>query len=415
MRILFVGPPSLEDIGGIRRQLLFVAQELGAKHSVEIVTTRQFDKEWRQNCVVRRLLRFATAVRLSVLLRKVRGWIHAPDDLARAEGQVATHCVSHSIIDHLIRWTDPRGHQSDLEEKLRALVRGKDVVHSMKKSVLGVTAEKVARTEGIPFLLTPFLHPKGVSHDARHVWFYRKADRVFALIDSDAQKLVELGVPPDKIRFMGVVPLLPETPDPDGFRARHSFAGKPVVLFVGRVNRSKGVPSILEATHRVWARIPDARFVFAGPANREAKRWFYNCDPRIRYLGVITDQEKGDAMAACDLFCMPSEGEILPAVYLEAWSYAKPVIGGIAHGLKELIEGNQAGVVVDQDPGLLASTIVDLLSDEPRRRKMGTNGQALVRSRYSKEALVRALEGVYREVCRSRAEHRQDPLSANTE
>jgi glycosyltransferase involved in cell wall biosynthesis len=265
-------------------------------------------------------------------------------------------------------------------------------------------AQEAARAEGVPLVTTPYLHPdkNGQVSEKQRTLFCGHADIVFALLETDREILIRLGVPEERIRLAGVVPLLPERSDAQGFRTRYGLGDKPVVLFVGRVAKHKGPHTILEAARYVWREMPDVHFVFAGPAREDARRWFSERqDERIRYLGLIDEQEKGDALAACDLFCMPSTAEILPAVYLEAWSYGKAVIGGTAHGLCELIEGHGAGITVKQDPELLARRLLELLRDAPRRQRMGESGRELVERRFSKKALIRALEGAYEAVRRT--------------
>ena len=296
-----------------------------------------------------------------------------------------------------------RAYRSVYLPKMRALVRGKDVVHSVADGYLGWAAEEAAREEGVPFLLTPYVHigaHGGLFAD--NIAFYRRADIVFALLETNAQKLVELGIAPDRIRLLGVVPLLPKESDPEGFRTAHGLGKNPIVLFIGRMTEHKGPLALLKAAAYVWREMPNVQFVFAGPGGREQQRWFAERpDARIRYLGLITEQQKGDVMAACDLFCMPSTEEILPGVYLEAWSYGKAVVGGTAHGLRELIEDNGAGIVVEQDPETIAKRLVELLRDEPSRRRMGERGRALVQKRFTESALVHTLEETYDELCKA--------------
>src|SRR5262249_18733850 len=147
------------------------------------------------------------------------------------------------------------------------------------------------------------------------------------LVESDRAYLESLGVAAEKLHTIGVSPDLPPTVDPEGFRQKHGLEDRPVVLYVGRMMPQKGAKGLLEATERVWQRMPEARFVFIGPGTPESDAWFAQADPRILVLGKVSLQEKADALAACDLFCMPSLSEILPTVYLEAWSYGKPVVG----------------------------------------------------------------------------------------
>ena len=98
---------------------------------------------------------------------------------------------------------------------------------------------------------------------------------------------------------------------------------------------------------------------------------------------------------------MPSLSEILPTVYLEAWSFAKPVVGGHAHGLPELVEGNEAGLTASQKPEEIADALTRLLGDARLRSKLGRNGQRLVETQYSVPAVTGALAEIYGQLAAS--------------
>jgi len=108
-------------------------------------------------------------------------------------------------------------------------------------------------------------------------------------------------------------------------------------------------------------------------------------------------------LAACDVFCMPSMSEILPTVYLEAWSYGKPVVGGRAHGLPELVEGNGAGIAVAQTGGDVAAALIRLLADPALRTVLGNAGRQLVEREYSVTAVTEKLLKLYTRLATNRA------------
>jgi glycosyltransferase involved in cell wall biosynthesis len=95
---------------------------------------------------------------------------------------------------------------------------------------------------------------------------------------------------------------------------------------------------------------------------------------------------------------LPSTSEILPTAYLEAWSLGKPVIAGLAHGVPEFVEGNQAGLCVSHQPGEVAEAIVKLLSAPEIGQQYAAAGKKLVESQYSREAITGALEQLYTEL-----------------
>ena len=299
---------------------------------------------------------------------------------------------------HALRRFGYRWYRSVYRDKLRPLIADADVIHSVAGGYLGWAAQEVAQEEGVPFVLTPYVHPGQHGDSADDVAFYKRSDAVLALLETDKGFLTELGVPDDLIHLYGVVPLLAEGAEGDRFRTKYGLGDAPVVLFVGRLNAYKGVPTIVEAAPQIWEAHPETRFIFCGPATAEEQRVVESVDERIQYLGLVSEEDKADAYAACTLFCMPSTHEILPAVYLEAWSMGKPVIGGPAHGLEALIEGHDGGVVVDQQPAAVADAITNMLEAPDERERLGTNGHRLVQERFSEEALVRVLERVYTEV-----------------
>jgi glycosyltransferase involved in cell wall biosynthesis len=291
-----------------------------------------------------------------------------------------------------------------IQRKLKRLVKDADVVHALAGGYIGWAAEASAREHGVPFICTPFVHPKQWGDGVSDVAYYNRADAVIGLVQSDRDYLASIGVSEPKLRVIGVSPDLPPTSDPAAFRAKHGLGDDPVVLFVGRMTAYKGAVAVMQAAKIVWEEKPDTHFVFIGPASEEERASFANCDPRIQYLGKVSLEEKASALAACDIFCMPSVSEILPTVYLEAWSYGKPVVGGTAHGLAELVEGNGAGMVAKQDAGAVAHALLVMLRNPELRSAMGDCGKRLVQDKYAVSAVTGALEDLYGEaISRRRA------------
>lgn len=376
--VLFVSSKYHPHVGGVQTQMRVVAQELAGRHRVSVATLFAGRESFLDGPI---------PVHALTLSKADRGLM-----------------LAHRLLPKPFRGVRSRiGYQfyrSVYLPKLRPLVRGKHVVHALKPDYLSCIAEEAARIEGVPFAITPYFHPsenaRAAARQREEAAICNRADIVFALLETDRDMLVQLGVAKQRIRLAGVMPLLPESSDPEGFRARHGLGQKPVVLFLGRMIEAKGCKALLDAAARVWQELPDVHFLFAGPGNEVARSWFAeHCDGRIRDLGMVSEQEKGDALAACDLFCMPSIAEILPAVYLEAWSHGKAVIGGPAHGLRELIDDNCTGVTVTQNPGAIAASLIELLKDETRRHEMGQRGRELVAHRFSKASLVQAFEQTY--------------------
>lgn len=413
MKVFFVAQRYHPFVGGVETQTRMVVSELALRNHVEVAALT-----FRETPIPERL----RAIEDSVLV---------PSYPSYADGDIRIHSLSPSWTErarlapiivraipklqryyyHSLKAFGYRFFRAVFIPKLRHLMRGFDVVHSVAGNYLGWAAQEAAVDLGIPFICNPYVHPGQHGDDAASVEFYNRSDIVFALLDTDRQILDELGVAPEKVRLAGVVPLLPAKTKPERFRRDHGLDDAPFVLFVGRMVDYKGVSVLLEAAPLVWETIPDVRFVFIGPASDSRARKMTTTDSRVLYLGRVDEEEKADALHACDIFCMPSVHEILPAVYLEAWTYARPVVGGLAPGLFNLIEGNEAGKVVEQDPRALADVLLGLFSDPEQRRSFGENGKRLVQSRYSKEALIGTYESAYEALAGKRKHHEADHTS----
>ena len=283
-------------------------------------------------------------------------------------------------------------------DRLKALMKDVDVVHSLAGNYLGWTAQAAAQDLGIPVVCTPFVHPHQWGDDPMSIEYYQRSDAVIGLLKSDRDYLESIGVPGEKLHTIGVSPDLPTSVDPDAFRQRYGLENHPVVLYTGRMMPQKGAQALLSAIGEVWKTNPEVRFIFIGPHTAESQTWFDEVDPRVQYLGKVSHQEKADALAACDVFCMPSMSEILPTVYLEAWNYGKPVVGGYAEGLPELIEKNHVGIAVPQRSDDIATALLRIIQNPELGQQMGRSGKELVETQYSIPAVAQKLHDLYTQI-----------------
>ncbi|MGQ9618810.1 MAG: glycosyltransferase family 4 protein [Candidatus Aminicenantia bacterium] len=116
------------------------------------------------------------------------------------------------------------------------------------------------------------------------------------------------------------------------FRVKFNIDGK-FILYVGRIDENKGCVELFDFFSRFLRETKaKLKLVLAGysvmkiPDSKE-----------IVYLGVISDQEKFDALSACEVFVMPSFYESLSIISLEAFASGKPVL---ANGNCEVLKGH---------------------------------------------------------------------------
>jgi glycosyltransferase involved in cell wall biosynthesis len=265
---------------------------------------------------------------------------------------------------------------------------------------LSYASFKLARKLNIPFIFVPLHHPRWVGWNYReYINLYKQADGVIALTNSEKQILIDLGVKPEKIFITGIGPLIADTSDPEEFRQQYSLGDDPIILFLGQKYQYKGFQVLLSGAQQVWKKLPDVRFVFIGPRTDYSEKVFAEVnDPRVLELGKVSLEEKTNALAACDILCVPSMQESFGGIYTEGWIMKKPVIGGDIPAIRDVIDDGLNGFLVQQDAGQMAEKICQLIEDTSLREKMGAAGYQKVVEQYTWEKLAAKMEAAYRQV-----------------
>jgi len=266
----------------------------------------------------------------------------------------------------------------------KALLKGVDVIHHVGQGseMLGFTAGEVARRLRIPFLVQSAVHPGQWGDGDLDVMLYRRADLLLAHTEYEALWLRTSGMH-QRIAVVGcgIDDGIPG--NGSRFRAKHELVG-PIVLFLGRKDDDKGYHLLREAMRAVWERRPETACVLMGPPG-SIKDGKADLPPRGRMVEIdsASEDEKHDALAACDLLCVPSEGESFGLVYMEAGRYGKPVIGRRIPVLEELIGVTNAGLLVgrpskagnrvDVSAAELADAILQLICKPSVAAEIGEN------------------------------------------
>lgn len=406
MRICFVINNLPTIVGGLEKVCLRVAQHL-QKNGHEVQILGRFSKGsvafagFFQDTEEARFFEFQ-GVNLRVL---------ALDAMARFLLKPVFKLIWRKTTFPLARWL----YVAAMSEQIAQACRDMDVVHFFGNGpeMLGFAAEVAARRVGAKFVIEPALH-EGQWGDK---WFdallYKQADLLLAHTRHEAGVLERMGIPSAKIRTIvhGVDSC--DSGKEERFRDKFRISG-PIVLFLGRKTMAKGVERLLKAWPVVEKKFPEATLVIAGPksdaiwqmvgsggirphdregiinagrSTQDSLLW-----ARVLNLDDLTDEDKQDALAACDLLCVPSEGESFGMVYFEAWSYGKPVVGLNLPILQESVEASRAGLLAGNAPGDIADAICKLLGNSKLRDEMGKNGRQLTQLHSWEAALQSYLE-----------------------
>ena len=184
----------------------------------------------------------------------------------------------------------------------------------------------------------------------------------------------------------------------DQFRGTRSFAdGRPTILFLGRHEPRKGLAVLLEA----MAGLPtEVRLWVAsdGPETATLRQRVAG-DPRIEWLGRLSEVEKADRLRSADVFCAPSlGGESFGVVLLEAMAAGTAVVASDLPGYANVARADiDALLVRPGDASVLADALNRVLTDGDRRAALERAGLARAES-FSMDRLASVYAGLFEQV-----------------
>jgi glycosyltransferase involved in cell wall biosynthesis len=306
-------------------------------------------------------------------------------------------------------WRDLRAWRS-----LHALFRRRrfDLVHSFGPKA-GLLASSAAARAGVRARLHTFTGQVWAARRGPMRALLRAADRSTAraathvLADSASQRdfMVREGiVPAGKCTVLASGSLAgvdPERFKPDATaRAavrRELGIGEraPLVVYLGRVTRDKGVLDLARACAGLGR---DAVALFVGPDEGGLRRPILDaCGARARFAGYTDAPER--YLAAADVLCLPSYREGFGAVIIEAAACAVPSVASRIYGVVDAVVEGETGLLFRPgDVEDLRRKLAALLDDAALRAKLAGAARARALAEFSHERVTGALERFYEAV-----------------
>jgi glycosyltransferase involved in cell wall biosynthesis len=173
-----------------------------------------------------------------------------------------------------------------------------------------------------------------------------------------------------------------------------------VVGTIGRLEPRKGYEVLLAAMQVLAARTngtcPQVLLVGDGPLREALERRTdeIGLGQVVRFAGNLSDVRP--ALAAMDVFVLPSHEEGMSNALLEAMASARPVIATAVGGTCEIVANECTGLLVPAgDPAALAAGVQRLLADRAGAAQFAAAGQAFVTREFGARARVAELERLY--------------------
>lgn len=344
----------------------------------------------------------------------------ARERIAVAANDLPPSCAETDVRLFTTRPPQRLAFSPDMFRALAADVASYDVVHIHSLFLFPqFAAYEQARRRRVPYVvsprgaLDPYLRRRGRIVKAANDMLWQRAllHGASALhMTSEEEARLTIDIAPDVPR--AIIPNGVRCDDyaslPAGaeFRARHLAGfGGPLVLYLGRISHKKGLDVLVRAMPAVRREMPGARLAIVGPDDEEltpklvAVAEDEGIGDAVTFTGMLTGREKLAALAAADVWALPSHSENFGNAVVEALAAGCAAVISPAVNIAREIADAGAAVVADNTAEPFAAAIAAMLRDEPARRAMGERARAFAR-RYDWPQVAPRLAAMYEQVLR---------------
>jgi glycosyltransferase involved in cell wall biosynthesis len=326
--------------------------------------------------------------------------------------------VNYFTTWHIKNWTGTVGPfwfpelPSTLEKKINEF----DIIHiNGYRNFVNIPVARIAYKHKIPYVLQPHgtlpilinsFFVKRIYDKFLGASELKHLDALIAIQDIERQRAVDFGIPSEKIKIIPNALDALQSWDSDKlvpglFREKYNLPrGRPIILFIGRINKIKGIDMLIEAFAKM--RIVEPILVIAGPDDGhlfELKAMVENGNfgNRIFFTGLLSKEDAYLAYHEAKLFVLPSRYESFAMTILEACQANLPMVVTDTCEVSKLLE-NRIADVVPFNAQAFSDAMVNLLTDTERYRRYQENCFEMMRDVFSIDTSVDKLEALYSEI-----------------
>jgi len=239
------------------------------------------------------------------------------------------------------------------------------VLHCSKSVNIGTFHAYHERSKFYPLASRPLRH-----------WFNRLHGRI--AVSPMAQGFIQK-------HFDGEFALIPNGINLEGFGsdvepiAKYKD-GKINILFVGRMEKRKGLKYLLMAYSRLKWQFPDIRLIVVGPGTPDKDSYRVLGEHSLQdveFVGGVSQDDLARYYKTADIFCSPATGkESFGIVLLEAMASGTPIVASRLDGYATVMEDGMHGLMVPpKDDQALAAALRHMIQDPQMRAAMGAFGE----------------------------------------
>ncbi len=192
---------------------------------------------------------------------------------------------------------------------------------------------------------------------------YRLADRIVAVSQATKDALVErYGIAADKVT------VIRNAVDTERFRPLGLAKERHCLLYLGRIDRRKGIDFLIRSMPRVRERIPDVQLLVGGKGSSLDKMKALvrrlRLESNVTFLGFVADDQLNALYNRAQCLVVPSVFEGFGITVIEALAAGTRVVGTDADGIREILQGGESGRLVPYGdrPALAEAIVAELLA-----------------------------------------------------
>lgn len=294
---------------------------------------------------------------------------------------------------------------------IRKTIADFDIIHIHEhRHSLAIATHRYAKKNNVPYVIQahgsvlPFFQKEQLKEIFDKLWGFNilyDASKAFALTEVEKEQYLKMGVPNDNIEIVPLGINLDEygnLPDEGNFKSKYDIGeNNKLILFLGRIHEIKGLDLLI----RSFNQIPNenVRLAIVGGDygfKEELEKLIdeYNLNDKIVFPGVLTGEDKLEALVDCDIFVMPSRYESFTTSGLEAMACSKPLILTKNNHIHTWVKDN-VGLISEFDEDNLSKCMKTLLNDDELCKKFGKSGRELIESQYDWNKISKQIEAIY--------------------
>jgi glycosyltransferase involved in cell wall biosynthesis len=299
-----------------------------------------------------------------------------------------------------------------------------DIIHIQNHFLIGRRVVSAAKKLGIPVVgtnhfmpenLVHYLHLPGIVEKGLRKGAWKDCVRIFEQLDfvttptkTAAALLENAGFSKDVMPISCGIDLERFKPTNDGLYLKQSFAipdNKPVLLYVGRLDKEKKIDVILRALPDIL-RVTDVHLVLVGMGQEKQKLEKsikeLGIQHAVTFTGFVPDKDLQNIYRIADLFVIAGIAELQSIVTMEAMASGLPVVAVNAMALPELVhDGGNGYLFSDGDSQMLAEKVIAILSNPTMRVQMSQKSLEIIKD-HDINKVIEKYESIYNEIINRR-------------